>query len=111
MIWRKQKREPKDPTWLFSTWPIPRWTGTNCELIVTATDGPDWVREAADYVYPGPQEQTRLQQLLDRLGSVGGAVQMLQGTFVLTEPISLAGTTGSLIVGNHFVKADAPVEL
>lgn len=106
MIWRKQYREPQDPTWIFSTWPIPRWMGSGCLLTVTAADGPAELLEVADYVYPGPQEQKRLQQLLDRLGSVNGSVDMRLGTFVLPEPVSFKGMTHSLILGNRFVVSE-----
>lgn len=103
MRWRKQTREPLDPTWLFSTWPIPRWTGRQCELLVTATDGPEWLQDTADYVYPGPEEQSKLQRLCDRIGSVGGRIDMLQGTFVLADTIRLDGHNGSVIYGNRFI--------
>lgn len=101
MMWRKQTRPPHDPTWIFSTWPIPRWTGSSCYLTVTASDGPPWLVSVVDYVYPGPTEQGRLQALLDRLGIVGGAVHMTEGTFVLSGPLHLSGV-GDIVVNNRF---------
>lgn len=102
MIWRKQKRAPQDPTWIFSTWPIPQWSGSYCLLTVSAADGPPELRDTVDYVYGGVEEQPRLQQIMDRLSAVGGSLRMTGGTYELNQPLRLDNLGPSTITGCWF---------
>lgn len=104
MMWRKQKRKPQDPTWIFSTWPIPRWIDSRATLVVTTEDGPESSKRNADLVYRGPQDTHLLQQVMARLDAASGGLVMTNGTFVLSEPFVIGSSVQAVITNNQFVK-------
>lgn len=73
-----------DPSFLFSTWPIPQWTGEHSFIRVEPSGGNDSVP---------------IRKATERLGAIGGALYLINGVFLLSEPVNLSKTQGSIIYG------------
>jgi hypothetical protein len=71
-----------DPSFLFSTWPIPEWDGRSKSSTIHLTP-------------TGGDDQPSMQQAVNRIFAVGGGVVRLHpGTFKLTEPFYLDSPNG-----------------
>lgn len=88
MRFRKRRSHNADPSFVFSTWPIPQWSGVHPFIRVEPSGGNDSVP---------------IKKATDRLGAIGGALYFIEGIFLLSEPINLAKLPqGSVISGNIF---------
>lgn len=68
MRWRKQRRHAADPSFLFSTWPIPE---RSCVVLT-------------------PADTARMQEAVNRLDAIGGGVlRLTPGDYYMTEPLYL----------------------
>lgn len=66
MRWRKQHRHAADPSFLFSTWPIPEH----------------------GFIVLTPADTAQIQQAVNRLDAIGGGVlRLTPGDYYMTEPI------------------------
>lgn len=72
MRWRKQRLHTADPSFLFSTWPIPEWTSGH------------------PFVVLAPADTAQIQAAVNRLDAIGGGVlRLTPGDYYMTEPIHL----------------------
>lgn len=88
MRFRKAQRQATDPSFLFSTWPIPSWDGRLPFIQLEPTGGND---------------SPRIQQAVSRLTAVSGSLRLIEGVFRVSAPIDLSGTMESLLWGNFFL--------
>jgi hypothetical protein len=65
MRWRKQRRKPTSPNFLFSTWPLVEW-GEVPTVVVEPSD----------------DDRKQIQAAIDRLSAIGGGeVRLTAGDF------------------------------
>ena len=62
-------------------------------LLVAAADAPAVVRAAAHYLCDGNSDQVEINQALADLGSVGGLVQLSEGSFSCSGPVRMRRRT------------------
>ncbi|MFO8012131.1 MAG: hypothetical protein R6X20_02380 [Phycisphaerae bacterium] len=80
------------------------WTPHIPEILVAANDAPQSVKDIADYVCDGTDDQVQIQNAFDALASTGGIVQLSQGTFtcnVNTDSESRIALTGKALDGSR----------
>ncbi|MEZ4512061.1 MAG: hypothetical protein R3C62_09305 [Chloroflexota bacterium] len=70
--------------------PIARTTPGVQSILVAATNAPDSLKAVAHYRCDGTDDQAQINQAVQDLGSVGGLVQLSEGTFNCTGAVRLA---------------------
>ncbi|RLJ01551.1 MAG: hypothetical protein DRP08_05375 [Candidatus Aenigmatarchaeota archaeon] len=77
---------------VFDAYNVLEHGGRTATLVVAASDSSEKVKAQADYVCDGVDDQVEIQAAIDALptgGTLGGTVQLLEGTFVISAPIKL----------------------
>lgn len=76
MRWRRQRHHKADPSFLFSTWPIPEH----------------------GFIVLTPADTARMQAAVNRLDAIGGGVlRLTPGDYPMTEPLYFVG--GVSVIG------------
>jgi hypothetical protein len=97
MRFRKAKPQPTNPTWIFSTWPIPTWDGHG-----------SYIRLAPS----GANDTPQIQKASERLAAISGTLLLVDGVFRLSDPVVLEESVGAVIHGNVFLnETSSKVEL